>query len=132
MNPELQYKYRAHMRGVAMLILLEKHDAPMNDLAFVRLYSVDLMTVTADIAAIVEGERHNPGGVFEITRSGSHIRQTQVMLHQDQIQNRDSRCTQRAAALCCTQSETERRLRNLFAHDPFTIFPDFKLSRTAQ
>jgi hypothetical protein len=66
MNPELQNKYRAHVRGAATFILLGKHDAPMNALELMRLYSVDLMTVTADINAIVESERHKAGGVFEV------------------------------------------------------------------
>jgi hypothetical protein len=46
--------------------LLGKKDAPMDAAEVVRLYGVDMATVRADIAAIVETERHKPGGVFEI------------------------------------------------------------------
>ncbi len=66
MDPELEKEYRAHVRGAATFILLGKRDAPMNAAELVRLYPVDLMTVTADINAIVEDERHKAGGVFEV------------------------------------------------------------------
>lgn len=66
MTEEQQQAYRAHVRGAATFILLGKTDAPMNAAELVRLYHLDLRTVSADIDAIVERERHKTGGVFEL------------------------------------------------------------------
>lgn len=58
-------EYRAHVRGAATYILLGQKDPPMHALELVRIYKLDLATVTADIDAIVQYERHKVGGVFE-------------------------------------------------------------------
>ncbi len=66
MDEQQQKNYRAHVRGAATYVLLGKKDAPMTAAELVRLYDVDLATVTAEIDAIVETERHKVGGVFEV------------------------------------------------------------------
>ncbi len=66
MNSEDQKNYHEHVRGAATYILLGKKNPPMDALELVRVYNLDLATVTADIDSIVEGERHKAGGVFEI------------------------------------------------------------------
>ncbi|HZQ07480.1 MAG TPA: hypothetical protein VFD70_12945 [Anaerolineae bacterium] len=66
MDLERQNEYRAHVRGAATFILLGQPAPPMDALELVRLYNLDLTTVTADINAIVESERHKVGGVFEV------------------------------------------------------------------
>lgn len=65
LDTERQDEYRAHVRGAATFVLLHKPDPPMNAQELMRLYNVDLATVTADIDAIVQTERHKEGGVFE-------------------------------------------------------------------
>lgn len=66
MDEQQQQEYRAHVRGAATFILLGHRDPPMNAAELVRLYDVNLATVTADIDAIVNTERHKSGGVFEV------------------------------------------------------------------
>jgi hypothetical protein len=66
MDQEQQQEYRAHVRGAATFILLGQPDPPMDARELARLYHVDLATVTAEIDAIVQSERHKVGGVFEV------------------------------------------------------------------
>lgn len=66
MDSKEQNEYRAHVRGAATFILLGQKNPPMGALELVRLYQLDLATVTADIDAIVQFERHKVGGVFEV------------------------------------------------------------------
>jgi len=66
MNEQQQQEYRSHVRGAATYVLLGQKDAPMDAAELMRLYNLDLETVTVDINAIVEAERHKVGGVFEV------------------------------------------------------------------
>jgi hypothetical protein len=66
MESEEQKAYRAYVRGAATFILLGQKNPPMEALELVRLYHLDLATVSADIDAIVQSERHKVGGVFEV------------------------------------------------------------------
>lgn len=66
MDNEEQSLYRAHVRGAATFILLGQKDPPMDAAELVRLYRLDLATVSADIDAIVVREHHKVGGVFEV------------------------------------------------------------------
>jgi hypothetical protein len=63
---EKQSEYRAHVRGAATFILLGQKNPPMDAAELVRLYHLDLATVSADVDAIVLRERHKVGGVFEV------------------------------------------------------------------
>lgn len=71
MNNEEQSLYRAHVRGAATFILLGQKDPPIDAREIVRLYQLDLETVSADIDAIVQRERHKVGGVFEVITGNS-------------------------------------------------------------
>jgi hypothetical protein len=66
MNSEVQNEYRSHVRGAATFILLGQKDPPMDAAELVRLYQLDLATVSADVDAIVQRERRKVGGVFEV------------------------------------------------------------------
>jgi hypothetical protein len=66
MDNEEQSLYRAHLRGAATFILLGQKDPPIDAPEIVRLYQLDLETVSAEIDAIVQRERHKVGGVFEV------------------------------------------------------------------
>jgi hypothetical protein len=66
MDNEKQGEYRAHVRGAATFILLGQKNPPMDAAELVRLYRLDLATVSADVDAIVQRERHKVGGVFEV------------------------------------------------------------------
>lgn len=74
MDSELEKIYRSHVRGAATFILLGQKNPPMDVAELVRLYDVDLTTVTADVDAIVESERHKVGGVFEVMVAPSNAR----------------------------------------------------------
>jgi hypothetical protein len=74
MDNEEQSKYRAHVRGAATFILLGQKNPPMDAAELVRLYQLDLETVSADIDAIVLRERHKVGGVFEVMTDGASNR----------------------------------------------------------
>lgn len=65
MNDEQQKQYRALCRGAATYILLGQKNPPVDALELARLYQLDTAVVTADIDAIVQGERREAGGVFE-------------------------------------------------------------------
>jgi hypothetical protein len=65
MNSEEQNEYRAHVRGAATYILLGQKNPPMSPLQVAQIYKLDLATVSAEIDAIVQSERHKAGGVFE-------------------------------------------------------------------
>lgn len=66
MDNEEQSLYRAHVRGAATFILLGQKDPPIDAAEIVRLYQLDLETVSAEIDAIVQRERHKLGGAFEV------------------------------------------------------------------
>ena len=66
LTSEEQSQYRAHVRGAATFILLGQKNPPIDALELVRLYRLDLATVSADIDAIVERERNKPDGVFGV------------------------------------------------------------------
>jgi hypothetical protein len=66
MDNDEQSQYRAHVRGAATFILLGQRNPPMDAAELVRLYQLDPETVSADIDAIVQRERHKVGGVFEV------------------------------------------------------------------
>lgn len=66
MDNEEQAEYRSHVRGAATFILLGQKNPPMDASQLVRLYHLDLATVTADIDAVVLTERHKVGGAFEV------------------------------------------------------------------
>jgi hypothetical protein len=68
MDSELQKEYHSHVRGAATFILLGQQDPPMDAAELMRLYKLDLKTVTADIDAIVQSERHKVDGVFEVKK----------------------------------------------------------------
>ncbi len=72
MDIEQPNEYRSHVRGAATFILLGQRDPPMDAQELMRLYKLDLMTVTADIDAIVQSERHKIGGVFEDLALNGH------------------------------------------------------------
>ena len=74
MDNEVQSKYRAHVRGAATFILLGQKNPPMDAPELVRLYQLDLATVSADIDAIVLRERHKVGGVFEVKSDDASAR----------------------------------------------------------
>jgi len=48
----------------------------MDAAELMRLYNLDLQTVTVDINAIVEAERHKVGGVFEVMSASTDIPQS--------------------------------------------------------
>ena len=47
MNSEVQNEYRSHVRGAATFILLGQKDPPMDAAELVRLYQLDLETVSS-------------------------------------------------------------------------------------
>lgn len=65
MTEQQQHDYQSHVRGAATWILLGKTETLMDAAELVRLYGVDLATVTADINAIVQAEHAKAGGIFE-------------------------------------------------------------------
>ncbi len=64
MNDKEKTEYDSYVRGAATFVLLGKKN-PLTSAELAQLYHLDVATVNADIDAIVQHERHKPGGVFE-------------------------------------------------------------------
>ncbi len=66
MNDKEKTEYDSYVRGAATFVLVGQKN-PLTAAELAQLFHLDVATVNADIDAIVQYERHKPGGVFEAT-----------------------------------------------------------------